>query len=88
MFASDDGTIDFNKEIRDYYGVIPKKRKEQYVNHYLVGIEKWSKLLYNTGGDPYLTILNPLYKMKREELELLYLNNTIDMDDFQKESCT
>ena len=31
-----------------------------------------------------MTVLNPLYKMKHEELELLYLNNIIDMDDFQE----
>lgn len=84
MFASDDGTIDFNKEIRDYYGVIPKKRKEQYVNRYLVGIEKWSKLLDNTGGDPYLTVLYPLYKRKYKELEGLYLRGAINLDDFNE----
>ena len=84
MFASDDGTIDFNKEIRDYYGVIPEKRKEQYVNRYLVGIEKWSKLLNNTGGDPYLTVLNPLYKRKYKELEGLYLSDAINLDDFNE----
>lgn len=84
MFASNDGTIDFNKEIRDYYGIIPEKRKEQYVNRYLVGIEKWSKLLDNTGGDPYLTVLNPLYKRKCKKLECLYLSNAISLDDFNE----
>lgn len=84
MFASNDGTIDFNKEIRDYYGIIPEKRKEQYVNRYLVGIEKWSKLLDNTGGDPYLAVLNPLYRRKYKELEGLYLCNAINLDDFNE----
>ena len=84
MFAADDGTIDFNKEIQDYYGVIPEKRKEQYVNRYLVGIEKWSKLLNNTGGDPYLTVLNPLYKRKYKELEGLYLSDAINLDEFNE----
>lgn len=84
MFASDEGIIDFNKEIRDLYGVIPKKRKEQYVNRYLVGIEKWSKLLDSTGGDPYLTVLNPLYRRKYRELEDLYLRGAINIDDFNE----
>ena len=84
MFASKDGSINFKKEIKDYYGIIPEKRKELYVNRYLSGMERWSKLLGNSGGNPYLTVLNPLYKMKHEELELLYLNNIIDMDDFQE----
>jgi len=83
-FASDDGYIDFKKEIKDYYGVVSEKRKELYVNRFLSGMEKWSKLLGNTGSDPYLTVLNPLFKKKYEELELLHLSNTLSMDDFQK----
>ena len=83
-FASDDGYIDIKKEVKDYYGVVSGNRKELYVNRYLSGMEKWSKLLGNTGGDPYLTVLNPLYKMKYKELESLYLSNAICMDEFQK----
>lgn len=84
MFASDDGYIDFKKDVKDFYGVVPEKRKQLYVNRYLSGIEKWSKLLENTGGNPYLTVLNPLYKMKYKELESLYLSNTINANDLQK----
>ena len=84
MFASDDGYIDFKKDVKDFYGVVPEKRKQFYVNRYLSGIEKWSKLLENTGGNPYLTVLNPLYKMKYKELESLYLSNTINANDLQK----
>ena len=32
LFASDGGIIDLKKEVKDYYGVVPKKRKELYVN--------------------------------------------------------
>lgn len=84
MFASDDGYIDLKKEVKDYYGVVSKNRKELYVNRYLSGMEKWSKLLVNNGGDPYLTVLNPLYIKKYEELENLHSSNSISMDDFQK----
>lgn len=84
MFASNDGSIDFKKEVKDYFGVVSEKRKELYVNRYLSGIEKWSELLGKTGNDPYLTVLNPLYKKKYEELELLHLSNAVSMDDFQK----
>ena len=83
MFASDEGHIDFKKEVNDYYGIVSEKRKGLYVNRYLYGMGKWSKQLEKTGGDPYLAILNPLYKMKYEELERLLINNAINTDDFQ-----
>ena len=86
LFASDGGIIDLKKEVKDYYGVVPKKRKELYVKRYLLGMEKWSKRLENTGGDPYLTVLNPLYKMKYKELESLYLSSAINMDDLKERS--
>lgn len=84
LFASDGGIIDLKKEVKDYYGVVPKKRKELYVNRYLLGMEKWSKRLEDTGGDPYLTVLNPLYKVKYKELKSLYLSSAINMDDLQE----
>lgn len=84
IFALNDGYIDFKKEVKDYYGIVSEKRKELYVNRFLSGIEKWSKLLGNTGSGSYLTVLNPLYKKKYEELELLHYSNAISMDDFQK----
>lgn len=84
LFASDGGIIDFKKEIKDHDGVVSEKRKELYVNRYLSGMEKWSKKLENKGGDPYLTVLNPLYKRKYKELYSLYISNFITIDDFQK----
>lgn len=84
MLASDEGYIDLKKNIRDYYGVVSEKKKELYIERYLVGIEKWTKQLNNTGGDPYLTILNPLYKRKYKELESLLFNNIINQEDFNE----
>ena len=84
MLASDEGSIDFEKELRDYYGVVSEKKKEIYIDRYLAGIEKWSKQLNNTGGNPYLTVLNPLYRRKCKELESLCLNNTINQDDYNE----
>lgn len=84
MLASDEGNIDFEKDLGDYYGVVSEKEKELYIKRYLVGIEKWSQQLNNTGGDPYLTVLNPLYKRKYKELESLLFDNTINQDDFNK----
>lgn len=83
MFASDEGSIDFEKDLRDILGVSEKK-KELYINRFLVGIEKWSNQLHNTGGDPYLTVLNPLYRRKRKELESLLFNNTMNQEDFNE----
>ena len=47
-------------------------------------MEKWSKRLEDKGGGPYLTVLNPLYKVKYKELESLYLSSAINMDDLQE----
>lgn len=84
LFASNDGIIDLEKDVKDFYGIVPEERKKIYVNRYLLGMEKWSKLLENTGGDPYLTVLNPLYKKKYKELNSLHLSNIINADKLQE----
>lgn len=81
VYASNNNTIDFNKEAFDYNGEIPKNKKKQHQQIFFQLLQDWTKEL-KEGKGQYLMIIRPLYENKLKELQDLKTKKEIDNRTF------
>lgn len=81
IYASNGGTIDFDKEAFDYYGKITKDRKLKDQKIFFRLLADWMKIL-DKGKGPYLMVIKPLYEKKLKELQALKIQKKINSRTF------